>query len=179
MKTDSQTNIRHEECLAKDMVPGSYYCSEDVDQDVILPLDTKGNIIVFTKGIRYHDICMKTTCDKWGISRVRKMDICRLAWVRACNSNISYTLAAFPRDSELPDRNKVILNWEDALTTVASDYRVLHLSHMCLISLQYGCVHLDWMDYLNGGLVFELGRAGYLKEWYTPDESRYLLPSDF
>ena len=67
----------------------------------------------------------------------------------------------------------MILNWQEAFTTMINHYGVLYLNNLCMLSIQDGCIHLDWFDYENGELVSELGRVGYLKEWYTPGESRY------
>lgn len=181
MKTDKQMDCRHKECLVQDMIPGHCYCSEDIDQDIILPLDIDGNVVVFTKGgiRRYHDICMKTTCDKWGISKVRELEECHLAWVKVWNTEWDYTLTALPPDSKSPKPNEMILNWEEALTALNSHCQILYLSNLCLLSIQYGCIHLEWRDYANGGAISELGKAGYLKEWYIPNESKYWLPHNF
>ena len=76
-------------------------------------------------------------------------------------------------------RYDMILNWQEAFTTMGNHYGIVYLSNLCMLSIQDGCIHLDWFDYENGELVSELGKVGYLKEWYTPDESKYWLPHDF
>ena len=43
------------ECLAEDMLPGHYYLSEDSNRNIVLPLDTEGNVVIFSKEFRYYD----------------------------------------------------------------------------------------------------------------------------
>ena len=157
----------------QDMIPGHYYCSDDLHRYIVLPLDTEGNVVVFFNSMGYYDIYGKTTCEKYGIYRVTEMKGCHMFWRKVWNSDDSYILTAAPLDSELPKRREVLLGWEDVLTAVTRSRRRLCLKGMCLLSLQDGCIHLEWLDYLYGGLVSELGKAGYLKGWYTPGESRY------
>ena len=160
-------------CLAEDMLPGHYYLSEDSNRYIVLPLDTEGNVVVFFKEFRYYDSYEKTTCEKCGIYRVRELKECYLAWVRAWASDVSYALTAIPLGLKPSKCYDMILNWQEAFTTMINHYGVLYLNNLCMLSIQDGCIHLYWFDYENGGLVSELGRAGYLKEWYTPGESRY------
>ena len=155
------------------MLPGHYYLSEDSNRYIVLPLDTEGNVVVFSKEFRYYDSYEKTTCEKCGIYRVRELKECYLAWVRAWGSDISYSLTAIPLCPKPSKRYDMILNWQEAFATMVNHYGIVYLSNLCMLSIQDGCIHLDWFDYENGGLVSELGRAGYLKEWYTPGESRY------
>ena len=161
------------ECLAEDMLPGHYYLSEDSNRNIVLPLDTEGNVVIFSKEFRYYDSYEKTTCEKCGIHKVRELEKCCLAWVRVWASDFNYALTALPVGLKPPKRYEMILNWQEAFTMMIDHYGILHLSDLCMLSVQSGCIHLDWMDYKNNGLVSELGRAGYLKEWYTPGESRY------
>ena len=161
------------ECLAEDMLPGHYYLSEDSNRNIVLPLDTEGNVVVFSKDIGYYNNCRKTTREECGIRRVRELEECCLAWVRVWASDISYALTAIPLGPKSPKHYDMILNWQEAFTTMVNHYGIVYLSNLCMLSIQDGCIHLDWFDYENGGLVSELGRAGYLKEWYTPGESRY------
>lgn len=160
------------ECLAEDMLPGHYYLSEDSNRNIVLPLDTEGNVVIFSKEFRYYDSYEKTTCEKCGIHRVRELEECCLAWVRVWASDFNYALTALPVGPKPPKRYETILNWQEAFTTMIDHYGILHLSDLCMLSIQDGCIHLDWMYYENGGLVSELGKVGYLKEWYTPDESK-------
>ena len=161
------------EYLAEDMLPGHYYLSEDSNRNIVLPLDTEGNVVIFSKEFRYYDSYEKTTCEKCGIRRVRELKECYLAWVRAWGSDISYSLTAIPLGLKPSKCYETIMNWQEAFTTMVNHYGIVYLSNLCMLSIQDGCIHLDWFDYENRGLVSELGRAGYLKEWYTPGESRY------
>ena len=155
------------------MLPGHYYLSEDSNRNIVLPLDTEGNVVIFSKDIGYYYNYEKTTCEKCRIHRVRELEECRLAWVRVRASDFNYTLTALPVGPKPSKRYEMILNWQEAFTTMIDHYGILCLSDLCMLSVQSGCIHLDWMDYENGGLVSELGKVGYLKEWYTPGESRY------
>ena len=161
------------ECLAEDMLPGHYYLSEDSNRYIVLPLDTEGNVVIFSKEFRYYDSYEKTTCEKCGIHRVRELKECYLAWVRAWASDFSYALTALPMGPKPSHRCEMILSWQEAFTKMVNRYGVVYLSNLCTLSLQDGCIHLDWFDYENRGLVSEPGKVGYLKEWYTPGESRY------
>lgn len=167
------------ECLAEDMLPGHYYFPEDSNRNIVLPLDTEGNVVVFSKDIGYYYNYEKTTWEKCGIHRVRELKECYLAWVRVRASDFNYVLTAIPLGLKSPKRYDMIQNWQEAFTTMIDQYGILCLSNLCMLSVQSGCIHLDWMDYENNRLVSELGRAGYLKEWYTPRESRYMGFGDF
>lgn len=167
------------ECLAEDMLPGHYYLSEDSNRNIVLPLDTEGNVVIFSKDIRYYNNCMKTTREKCGIRKVRELKECCLAWVRVWASDFSYALTALPVGLKPPKRYDMILNWQEAFTTMVNRYGVVYLGNLCMLSLQEGCIHLEWLDYSSRELVFDLSKAGYLKEWYTPEESRYIGFGDF
>lgn len=167
------------ECLAEDMLPGHYYLSEDSNRNIVLPLDTEGNVVIFSKDIRYYNNCMKTTREKCGIRKVRELKECCLAWVRVWASDFSYALTALPVGLKPPKRYDMVLNWQEAFTTMVNRYGVVYLGNLCMLSLQEGCIHLEWLDYSSRELVFDLSKAGYLKEWYTPEESRYIGFGDF
>ena len=167
------------ECSAEDMLPGHYYLSEDSNRNIVLPLDTEGNVVVFSKEFRYYDSYEKTTREKCRIYRARELEECCLAWVRAWASNFSYTLTALPMGPRPSHRCEMILSWQEAFTTMVNRYGVVYLGNLCMLSLQEGCIHLEWLDYSSRELVFDLSKAGYLKEWYTPEESRYIGFGDF
>lgn len=168
----------------EDMVPGSYYYSKNPyrGRDIILPLDTKGSIVVFTtQEAGYYAIHEVTTCDKRGISKVGKVDECRLVWRRAWGSSTNYVLTVLTPNLRPPEHSDMLMNWVDAFTTLIKSYGilplgVLHLSCLGTLVLRQGCIHLDWTE---GGAAFMLKEAGYLNGWDIPKDSRHLPSSDF
>lgn len=158
------------ECRVEDMVPGNYYYSQNPyrGRDIVLPLDTEGNIAVFTtQEAGYYALHEVTTCDKREVSKVRKVDGCRLAWRKAWGSGISYSLTVLTPNSRTPERSDMLMNWTDAVTVLVKSYEVLHLGVLylsCLgaLILRQGCIHLRWLD---EGVFPVLEKAGYMEGW--------------
>lgn len=173
------------ECCVEDMVPGNYYYSRNRYKgwDIILPLDTKGNIVVFAiQEAGYYALHEVTTCDKRGISKVGKVNECRLVWRRAWGSDINYVLTVLIPNLRPPERRDMLMNWVDAFTTLIKNYQgflqlgVLYLSCLGTLVFHNGCIHLDWTE---GGAAFMLKEAGYLNGWDIPKDSEHWPSSDF